>query len=115
MEPTAIVLHGTTSSGKSSLAKALQVTAPVPAFHITLFEACLQVLRIRPTCIVSVWAPLQVLETREQAREDRAPGMAREQVGHSAYARRYDLVVDTSKYTPEEGAAATRRFIREQK
>lgn len=36
MAPTAIVLHGTTSAGKSSIAKALQATAPVPAFHISL-------------------------------------------------------------------------------
>ena len=36
MAPTAIVLHGTTRAGKSSIAKALQASAPVPAFHISL-------------------------------------------------------------------------------
>jgi chloramphenicol 3-O phosphotransferase len=36
MQPTAIVLHGPTSSGKTTLAKALQETSPVPAFHISL-------------------------------------------------------------------------------
>ena len=36
MKPAAIVLHGPTSAGKSSLAKALQETAPVPAFHVAL-------------------------------------------------------------------------------
>jgi chloramphenicol 3-O phosphotransferase len=36
MQPTAIVLHGPSSSGKSSLAEALQATSPVPAFHISL-------------------------------------------------------------------------------
>src|SRR4051812_45078748 len=36
MQPTAIVLHGPTSAGKTSLAKALQATAPSPAFHISL-------------------------------------------------------------------------------
>jgi len=36
MAPTAIVLHGPTSAGKSSLANALQATAPVPAFHVSL-------------------------------------------------------------------------------
>jgi chloramphenicol 3-O phosphotransferase len=36
MKPAAIVLHGPTSAGKSSLAKALQDIAPVPAFHVTL-------------------------------------------------------------------------------
>ena len=167
MAPTAIVLHGTTSAGKSSLAKALQATAPVPAFHISLdafvtmsnrrdmrsdaeraqaysihcenlrstlarvvqtsfdivldlvlqdepeMEACLNVLRGRPTYVVRVWAPLDVLEERERSRDDRAPGMAREQIDHPAYRRSYDLEVDTSLCTPEEGAAAVRRLIRE--
>ncbi|RQS05572.1 chloramphenicol phosphotransferase CPT family protein [Burkholderia sp. Bp8991] len=36
MIPTAIVLHGPTSAGKSSLAKALQDSSGVPSFHITL-------------------------------------------------------------------------------
>ena len=36
MEPAVIVLHGPTSAGKSSLARALQDTAPVPAFHVAL-------------------------------------------------------------------------------
>lgn len=36
MEPTAIVLHGPTSAGKSSLAKALQDSSDIPAFHISL-------------------------------------------------------------------------------
>ena len=165
MEPTAIVLHGTTSAGKSSIAKALQATAPVPAFHISLdafvtmsnrrdmrsdveraqaysihcenlrstlarvvqthfdivldfvlrdevqIDACLNVLRGRPTYVVRVWAPLDVLEERERSRDNRAPGMAREQVDHPAYRRAYDLEVDTSLCTPEEGAVAVRRLI----
>jgi chloramphenicol 3-O phosphotransferase len=36
MHPTAIVLHGPTSAGKTTLAKALQATAPLPAFHVSL-------------------------------------------------------------------------------
>jgi chloramphenicol 3-O phosphotransferase len=36
VQPSAIVLHGPTSSGKSSLAKALQANADIPAFHISL-------------------------------------------------------------------------------
>jgi len=167
MVPTAIVLHGTTSSGKSSIAKALQATAPVPAFHISLdafvtmsnrrdmqsdaerdqaysihcenlrstlarvvqtpfdivldlvlrdepeMDACLSVLRGRPTYVVRVWAPLDVLEERERSRDDRAPGMAREQIDHPAYRRSYDLELDTSLCTPEEGAATVRRPILE--
>src|SRR5690349_8586751 len=36
MSPSAIILHGPTSAGKSSIAKALQSNAPVPAFHIAM-------------------------------------------------------------------------------
>src|SRR5687767_12550206 len=36
MVPTAIVLHGPTSAGKSSIAKALQASSSVPAFHVSL-------------------------------------------------------------------------------
>jgi chloramphenicol 3-O phosphotransferase len=36
VQPDAIVLHGPTSSGKSSLAKALQANAAIPAFRISL-------------------------------------------------------------------------------
>jgi chloramphenicol 3-O phosphotransferase len=36
MKPTAIVLHGPTSAGKSSLARALQDSSQIPAFHISL-------------------------------------------------------------------------------
>ena len=74
-------------------------------------DACLNALRGRPTYVVRVWAPLDVLEERERSRDDRAPGMAREQVDHPAYRRAYDLEVDTSLCTPEEGAVAVRRLI----
>jgi chloramphenicol 3-O phosphotransferase len=36
MKPAAIVLHGPSSAGKSSLARALQDSAAVPAFHVAL-------------------------------------------------------------------------------
>ena len=167
MSLDAIVLHGTTSAGKSSIANALQATALVPAFHISLdafvtmsnrcdmrsdserdqayamhcenlrstlarvaqrqfdivldlvlrdleeLDACLQILRGRPTCLVRVWAPLDVLEQRERSRDDRAHGMAREQIDHPAYRRPYDLEIDTSTCTPQEGAAQIRRFVQE--
>jgi chloramphenicol 3-O phosphotransferase len=166
--PGAIVLHGPSSSGKSSLAEALQAASPNPAFHISLdafvtmtrrramseaqdrqayalhcenlrstlsrvaatqfdiivdlvlrdpgeFEACLKALGGRPTCVVGVQAPLAILEERERARADRGEGTAREQIDDPAYRRRYDLVVDTSKCTPAEGAAAIRRCIGQRK
>ncbi len=169
MDPVSIVLHGPTSAGKSSLAKALQASAPVPAFHISLdafvtmsnrrdmrsedernhayhihcenlrsvlarvvetqfdiildlvlrdekeLADCLSVLSRRPTYVVGVQAPLHVLEERERARDDRGVGMAREQVSHPAYKRAYDLTVDTSLCTPEEGAAAIRSLIGERR
>jgi chloramphenicol 3-O phosphotransferase len=165
MSSTAIVLHGPTSAGKTSLAKALQANGPRPAFHVSLdafvtmsnradmrddderdeayrlhcqnlratlariagtqfdlivdlvlrdeaeLAACLAALSGRPTCLVGVRAPLNVLELRERSRPDRGSGMAREQVAHPAYYRSYDLTVDTSTCSPEEGAAAIRRFV----
>ena len=165
MPPTAIVLHGPTSAGKTTLAKALQATSPVPAFHISLdafvtmsnrrdmrsdaeraeayklhcenlratlariartdfdiildlvlrdeaeLQACLQELKGRATYLIGVSAPLHVLEARERARPDRASGIAKEQVADPVYRRRYDLVLDTSKTTPEAGAAAIRKLV----
>jgi chloramphenicol 3-O phosphotransferase len=167
MKPAAIVLHGPTSAGKSSLAKALQDSAPVPAFHVALdafvtmsrrgdmrtpeeqlqayrihcenlrstlvrlldtpFEIIvdlvlrdeaelrdtLRVLSSRPMYLVGVRAPLGVLEERERRREDRGTGTAREQSANPAFSRDYDLVIDTSKHSPEDGAVAIRSFLRD--
>jgi chloramphenicol 3-O phosphotransferase len=161
----AIVLHGPTSAGKSSLAKALQANAAIPSFHVLLdafvtmanrgdmrsdqerelayhlhcenlrstlarvvathfeiildlvlrdtaeFDACLRILSPRQIYVVRVWAPLSVLEAREQTREDRGVGMAREQFDHPAYQRTYDFEVNTSAGTPTQGAAAIRMFM----
>lgn len=167
MNPAAIVLHGPTCAGKSSLAEALQDGAPVPAFHVALdafvtmsrrrdmrtheeqqqayhihcdnlratlgrlletqFEIIvdlvlrdetelrdtLDVLASRPLYVVGVRAPLEVLEERERGRNDRATGMARQQSAHPAFARSYDLVIDTSRHSPEGGALAIREFLRD--
>ena len=75
------------------------------------FEACLEALGSRPTYVIGVQAPLEVLEARERGRDDRGAGTAREQVGDPAYRRSYDLVLDTSTSSPAEGAAAIREFI----
>jgi len=167
MEPAAIVLHGPTSAGKSTLARALQDTAGVPAFHVALdafvtmsrrrdmrsaeeqrqaynihcenlrsalarlvqsqfeiivdlvlrdeaeLQACFRVLACRPMYLVGVRASLDVLEERECSRDDRAAGMAREQINHPAFDRHYDVVIDTSMCTPMEGAVVIRHFIGE--
>lgn len=75
------------------------------------FSACLQVLASRPTFIIGVWSPLDVLEERERSRGDRGFGMARSQFGHSAYDREYSLKLDTSTVTPDEGARIIREFV----
>ena len=76
-------------------------------------QACLYILSGRPMYLVGVRAPLDILEEREGRRDDRGPGMAREQFNHPAFGRDYDLIINTSTCTPMEGAAVIRRFIGE--
>jgi chloramphenicol 3-O phosphotransferase len=73
--------------------------------------ACLAALSPRPTFVVGVWSPLQVLEERERSREDRGNGMAREQFGHPAFNRAYSMKVDTSSVSPKEAARDIREFV----
>ncbi|WP_414691600.1 chloramphenicol phosphotransferase CPT family protein [Noviherbaspirillum sp.] len=168
MVRTAIVLHGKTSAGKSSLARALQDGSDVPVFHVSLdafvemsrrrdmrtedelnqalsiyhhnlastltrineshfnivldlvlrdesaISACLDASSGRPTFVIGVFCPLEVLEERERNRSDRGNGMARSQFGHPAYDREYSMKIDTSKVTPEEGARMIWDFVRTQ-
>ena len=165
MTGIAIVLHGPTSAGKSSIAKALQVNSPTPVFHIAMdafscmsnradmrsdeereqafrlhcrnlqstlrnvaashfdivvdlvlrdegeLAACFAALSPRPTFLIGVFCPLEILEERERAREDRGNGMAREQFGHPAFKREYAMKIDTSGVLPKEAASAIREFI----
>lgn len=165
VKPAVTILHGPTSAGKSRIAMALQDSASVPAFHVSLdafvtmsrrkdmrsadeqqlayrlhcenmratlrrlvqsdfevildtvlrdedeLQACLKVLSVRRICLVGVQAPLGVLEKREQDRGDRGIGMAREQFADPAFARSYDLVVDTSQVSPKGAARAIRDFM----
>ncbi|WP_080423452.1 chloramphenicol phosphotransferase CPT family protein [Burkholderia ubonensis] len=168
MKPIAVVLHGPTSAGKSSLATALQDSSDVPTFHISMdafvemsrrrdmrsdeelnqalrlhhlnlqstlrrvatshFEIvldlvlrdisalneCIAALSPRPTFVIGVTCPLDILEQRERARPDRGEGMARSQFGHPAYSRPYSMQLDTSTCSPEEGARQIRSFIKSQ-
>ena len=165
MPPIAIVLHGTTSAGKTSIARALQESATTPTFHVPMdafacmstrrhmrsdaerdeafrlhckcfraairelvdsqfdlvldlvlrdeaeFEACLASLSPRQVFVIGIYAPIEVLEERESLRNDRATGMAREQVGHSAYERAYAMRVNTSAASPQEAANRIRQFL----
>jgi chloramphenicol 3-O phosphotransferase len=56
--------------------------------------------------LVGVVAPVHVLEERESARGNRIPGEARAQVDVIHDGIEYDLVVDTSRQSPEECARA---------
>jgi len=54
---------------------------------------------------------VSVLEARERERSDRASGIAKEQVADPVYNRQYDLMLDTSRTTPEAGATAVRKLM----
>ena len=55
-------------------------------------------------CFVGVKCPLEVLEARERERGDRAIGQARYQYTRVHRYDVYDVEIDTSLYSPEEGA-----------
>ena len=155
--PDVIVLNGTSSSGKTTLAAALQETLPeiymclsIDAFWRTLpqkafapdviaqigpsvvtgFHRCLAalasvgnrvivdtvladkkwaeecVLLLQPysTLWVGVQCPLEELERREQARGNRAIGLARQQM-HAVHLHvPCDIEVDTLESSPEQCA-----------
>lgn len=79
----------------------------------TELQDTFRVLFSRPMYLVGVQAPLEVLEERERRREDRGTGMAREQYANPAFSRNYNLVIDTSTHSPEDGAIAIRSFVRD--
>lgn len=102
---------------RSSLARLVDTPFEILVDLVLRDEKQLQdtfrVLSGRPMYLVGVRAPLEVLEERERRREDRGAGMAREQVADPAFDRNYDVVVDTSTHSPEEGAMAIRDFMRD--
>ena len=101
---------------RSVLARVVETEFEIIVDLVLRDEAELQetfrVLSRRPMYLVSVQAPLEVLEERERQREDRGNGMAREQYENPAFRRNYDLVIDTSKHSSESGAIAVRNFVR---
>lgn len=54
--------------------------------------------------LVAVWCPAEILEQRERARGDRSHGLALRQTGTIDRWLDYDLRIDTSVLTEEEGA-----------
>jgi chloramphenicol 3-O phosphotransferase len=63
-----------------------------------------QLLAAFSTCMVGVFAPLDVVETREQDRGDRVTGLARAQFDLVHRNIHYDLMIDTSMASPMECA-----------
>jgi chloramphenicol 3-O phosphotransferase len=65
------------------------------------YAAALSKFKVR---VVGLFAPLEVLEAREQARGNRMIGLARWQYGRVHKGMKYDLEIDTATATPEECA-----------
>ena len=57
---------------------------------------------------VGLTAPLAVIEARELARGDRAPGLARWQFDRVHAGKLYDLKIDVGAITPDEAASRIR-------
>lgn len=68
------------------------------------FGACRDALRDHTPVWVGVQCPLPVLESREAARGDRRPGLARWQTERVHRAPAYALSLDTSLLTPDQCA-----------
>ena len=76
-----------------------------------LFPA--KILKGIDVILVSIYAPLDVLETREVMRSNRTPGMARWQFSRIYPEDRvYDLEIDTSKISPEEAVKQIQDFLK---
>lgn len=77
----------------------------------TWLTHCAEALAGLPTLFVGVACPLAVLEQRERARGDRTLGQATRQHAVVHRGARYDLVIDTSRMSPAEGAALIARHL----
>ena len=83
MENHIILLNGSSSAGKSTLAKALQVfnaNQGVIIDHVITSERIFEQLKeaVSPNRLwtVRVTCPLEIIQKREQERKDRCPGSA---------------------------------------
>lgn len=93
-----------------ALAALLRTGNNVLADHVLLeadwLRECEALFSGLPTLFVGALCPVEVLEERERARGDRTLGHARAQLARVHFGARYDVIVDTSQTTPEEGAGA---------
>lgn len=109
--------HQLVGSMQQAIASLARSGSNVVADHVMVESAwlrhCAEVLDGLPTVFVGVVCPLAVLEERERKRQDRTLGQARLQHELVHRGARYDLVIDTSLLTPEEGAAAIAKHLAE--
>jgi chloramphenicol 3-O phosphotransferase len=63
------------------------------------------------TCVVGLFAPLDVLEARERSRGDRVIGLARSQIDFVHKNIVYDLTIDTSTLSPMHGASKIKQKL----
>jgi chloramphenicol 3-O phosphotransferase len=153
-----ILISGTSSSGKSTLAKGLQKSLAEPFLHLQLdsyiemlprtndsemfrrmvrglnrsiavmseegnnlivdhvlvdnawLNQLLELLRNRYVLFVGLHCPLDELERREQERDARRQGFARQQFGSIHTGKVYDLELDTYELSPEECTARVLEF-----
>jgi len=71
----------------------------------TWVAECVALFADSPAYLIGIQCPLEILEERERNRKNRTLGQARAQFEVIHKYCRYDLEVDTSKFTPEECAA----------
>ena len=67
-------------------------------------EQCARLLADRYVLFVGVICPIEELERREAARDQRRQGFARSQIDFIHVGKTYDIEVDTSRLTPEQAA-----------
>ena len=76
---------------------------------------CVKAFRNLKVVFVGVRCPLDVLETREKARDERQNGMARYQYERVHSHNIYDIEVDTSKLSVAQCVSVIKKYIRSQK
>ena len=111
MEQQIILLNGPSSSGKSTLAKALallETGSGVIIDHVItserIFDQLTEHLSSYPIRSVHIACPPDILKSRELARGNRCIGSAEASVEYLFPKEGYDLVVDTGTKSPAENA-----------
>lgn len=91
-----------------AIAAAAQLDNNIIADHVFVekawVEECAELFADLPAYLIGIWCPLEILEERERARQDRTLGQARTQYDVIHKYTQYDLEVDTSVLNPQECA-----------